>query len=57
MYFTQMALNPKDNTICCFVGKGLFRLVTISDSIWRQYGFQKADNLDFSTVCWLNGDR
>lgn len=52
-----MALNPKDNTICCFVGKGLFRLVTISDSIWRQYGFQKADNLDFSTVCWLNGDR
>eukprot|EP00102_Acyrthosiphon_pisum_P002329 XP_001943650.2 PREDICTED: cilia- and flagella-associated protein 57-like [Acyrthosiphon pisum] len=53
----DMALNPSDNTICCFVGKGLFRLVTISDSIWRQYGFQKADNLDFSTVCWLNGDR
>ncbi|KAF0763554.1 cilia- and flagella-associated protein 57 [Aphis craccivora] len=53
----MMALNPSDNTICCFVGKGLFRLVTISDSIWRQYGFQKADNLDFSSVCWLNGDR
>ncbi|XP_050424212.1 cilia- and flagella-associated protein 57-like [Adelges cooleyi] len=54
---TDMALNPNDNTIACFVGKGLFRLMTITDSVWRQYGFQKADNLDFTSVCWLNGDR
>ncbi|XP_050525213.1 cilia- and flagella-associated protein 57-like isoform X2 [Daktulosphaira vitifoliae] len=54
---TDMSLNPTDNTISCFVGKGLFRLMTITDSVWRQYGFQKAENLDLTSVCWLNGDR
>ncbi|XP_050439079.1 cilia- and flagella-associated protein 57-like [Adelges cooleyi] len=52
-----MALNPSDNTIICFVGNGLFRLMTISESVWRQYGFQNSKNIHFTSVCWMNGDR
>lgn len=55
--FSQMAINPKDATIAVFVGLGLFRLVSMSENVWRQYGFQKAQNFSILSVCWLTDDR
>lgn len=52
-----MALNPTDTSICSFVGKGLFRLMTKSDTGWAQYGFREADGIEFTCVSWLCGDR
>jgi len=55
--FSQMALNPIDTAICCFVGKELFRLMTKAETDWQQYGFREADGIHFTCVCWLCGDR
>ncbi len=52
-----MAINPKDATIAVFVGVNLFRLVSMSENVWRQYGFQKAQNFSILSVCWLTDDR
>lgn len=52
-----MAVNPKDATIAVFVGVSLFRLVSMSENVWRQYGFQKAQNFCILSVCWLTDDR
>lgn len=52
-----MAINPKDATIAVFVGINLFRLVSMSENVWRQYGFQKAQNFSILSVCWLTDDR
>ncbi|XP_050426704.1 cilia- and flagella-associated protein 57-like [Adelges cooleyi] len=54
---TDMALNPVDPRIVCFVGKGLFRLMVLGDLTWKQFGFQKADKFDITTACWVNGNR
>ncbi|XP_050527908.1 cilia- and flagella-associated protein 57-like [Daktulosphaira vitifoliae] len=53
----DMALNPSDSTIMCFVGSNLFRLMTITETVWKQYGFQTIKDVNFTSVCWLNGDR
>lgn len=52
-----MAFNPAKKDVCCFVGKDLFRSMTKSDLVWRQYGFQKANKREFSSVCWLDANR
>lgn len=50
----QMALNPNISGVCCFVGKGLFRLMKLGELVWRQSGFHKATKYEFTSVCWLN---
>jgi len=52
--FYQMALNPNINGVCCFVGKGLFRLMKLGELVWKQSGFHKATKYEFTCVCWLN---
>lgn len=39
------------------IGPGLFRLMSMQETVWRQYGFQKAEHLDISSACFLGGDR
>lgn len=41
----------------CVVGPGLFRLMNVTETVWRQYGFQKADVIPIQSVCWLSYDR
>ncbi|XP_075215374.1 testes of unusual size [Lycorma delicatula] len=53
----QVATNPTDNTVVSLVGPGIFRLLSVSDMVWRQYGFQKAENFPLTCVCWLTSDR
>lgn len=52
-----MVPNPTDPMVVVIVGPGLFRLLSVSDTVWRQYGFQKADKIPICCVCWLNSDR
>ncbi|XP_025202982.1 cilia- and flagella-associated protein 57-like [Melanaphis sacchari] len=54
---SDMALNPVNSGLCCFVGKGLFRSMVMGELVWKQYGFHKANKFNFSTVCWLNSER
>ncbi|XP_039288105.1 cilia- and flagella-associated protein 57 isoform X2 [Nilaparvata lugens] len=52
----QVAANPLDSCVVCVVGPGLFRLLASSEMAWRQWGFQKAENLPCCSCCWLAGD-
>lgn len=29
----------------------------MQETVWRQYGFQKAENYDIESCCFLTGDR
>nr|CAD7403161.1 unnamed protein product [Timema cristinae] len=53
----NVACNPSDSTVVCVVGPGLFRLLAMSDTVWRQYGYQKAEMLPITCVCWIAFDR
>ncbi|XP_054279032.1 cilia- and flagella-associated protein 57-like [Macrosteles quadrilineatus] len=54
---TQVCPNPTDGAVVVIVGPGLFRLMSVSDTVWRQYGFQKADKMPIKCVCWITPDR
>lgn len=53
----QVCPNPTDGAVVVIVGPGLFRLMSVSDTVWRQYGFQKADKMPIKCVCWITPDR
>ncbi|VVC42397.1 WD40/YVTN repeat-like-containing domain,WD40-repeat-containing domain [Cinara cedri] len=53
----DMVLNPGNNKLCCFVGKGLFRSMIMGEVVWKQYGFYKANKYNFTSACWLNDER
>ncbi|XP_058799790.1 cilia- and flagella-associated protein 57 [Phymastichus coffea] len=52
-----IACNPGDAGIIAVGGSGAFKLLTVSETLWRPYGFSKADNLVVSALDWLNADR
>ncbi|KAJ9581156.1 hypothetical protein L9F63_023661, partial [Diploptera punctata] len=54
---TQVACNPNDNSVLVLVGPQLFRLLSASEKIWRQYGWSKTESLNFTCVTWLSFDR
>lgn len=39
------------------VGLNVFRILTCLDTNWKQYGFNKAEQLNLTTVVWLSQDR
>ncbi|KAF6213166.1 hypothetical protein GE061_010881 [Apolygus lucorum] len=53
---TQLSCNPADRTILCITGYGLFRFVSWTDGQWVQYGFNSADKLNISDVCWVTDE-
>jgi hypothetical protein len=52
----QVACNPTDNCVLVIVGLRLFRLLSLSDNTWRQYGWSQADALNITSVAWLSFD-
>ncbi|XP_012285272.1 cilia- and flagella-associated protein 57 [Orussus abietinus] len=49
--------NPGDAGIIAMGGPYAFKFLTVSESVWRPYGFAKADNILVSSMTWLNTDR
>lgn len=54
---TSMSCNPNDTGIMALGGTFAFKFLTVSETLWRPYGFSKADNLIITTLTWLNTDR
>ncbi|KAK9497801.1 hypothetical protein O3M35_003723 [Rhynocoris fuscipes] len=52
----HICANPEDSTVIVLVGDGLYRQMNVTDTMWRQYGFQRAENIPLKTACWLNVD-
>lgn len=57
IFLFQVAAHPTDNTTCVLVGPGLFRLMMVTETVWRQFGWQKADQLQLSCVAYLTPER
>ncbi|XP_015123643.1 cilia- and flagella-associated protein 57 [Diachasma alloeum] len=53
----QISCNPGDIGLVALAGRFSFKFLTCSETIWRPYGFSKAENLLISSICWLNTDR
>lgn len=56
-YISLICCNPGDVGIVAVAGPHTFKLLTVSETVWRPYGFAKADNLLISSLVWLNTDR
>ncbi|XP_017883097.1 cilia- and flagella-associated protein 57 [Ceratina calcarata] len=52
-----IACNPSDIGVIALGGPCTFKFLTLSDTIWRPYGFSKADNILSCSMAWLNSDR
>ncbi|KOX70977.1 WD repeat-containing protein 65 [Melipona quadrifasciata] len=52
-----LACNPSDAGVLALGGLYTFKFLTLSDTIWRPYGFSKADNILTCSMTWLNSDR
>lgn len=53
----MLACNPTDATVVAVGGAYTFKFLTVSDTVWRPYGFAKAENLLVCSMAWLDGDR
>lgn len=52
-----IACNPAESAVMAFGGSYTFRFLTIAETVWRSYGFAKAENLLICSMTWLNADR
>ncbi|XP_016840844.1 cilia- and flagella-associated protein 57 [Nasonia vitripennis] len=52
-----ISCNPGDTGIIALGGKFAFKFLTVSETMWRPYGFSKAENLIITSLAWLNTDR
>lgn len=53
----QIACNPTDTTVVALVGDLLFRMLAITENVWRQYGYSKAENVYLRSAAWLSQER
>lgn len=54
---TLLSCNPGDVGIVALGGPYTFKFLTVSETVWRPYGFAKAENLFITTIAWLNIER
>lgn len=53
----QIVCNPNDSNLIALIGDGLIRILACTDFTWRQYGYSKGDQWNFSSAAWLSQDR
>ncbi|XP_068626911.1 cilia- and flagella-associated protein 57 isoform X2 [Battus philenor] len=49
--------NPADATLVVISGPYTFRIMNVSETVWRQWGWCKAENINITSCMWLNPDR
>ncbi|KAM0726478.1 Cilia and flagella-associated protein 57 [Formica fusca] len=52
-----LACNPTDSAVVAVGGPYNFKFLTVSETVWRPYGFTKGENLLVCSMTWLDGDR
>ena len=50
---TQVSFHPKDRSVVCIVGQGIFKMCRLTEGVLKQFGFQKAEH--HSMIChdWI----
>ncbi|KAL0279051.1 UNVERIFIED_CONTAM: hypothetical protein PYX00_000691 [Menopon gallinae] len=54
---SRVICSPGDNSNVVLIGNGLFRMMIMQETVWRQYGYQKAEHLNITSCCFLGVDR
>ncbi|XP_045769052.1 cilia- and flagella-associated protein 57 isoform X3 [Maniola jurtina] len=49
--------NPSDATLVVITGPYTFRIMNVAETVWRQWGWCKAENINITTCMWLTPDR
>ncbi|CAG4978626.1 unnamed protein product [Parnassius apollo] len=49
--------NPSDATLVVITGPYTFRIMNVSETVWRQWGWCKAENINITSCMWLTSDR
>ncbi|XP_073957164.1 cilia- and flagella-associated protein 57-like isoform X1 [Choristoneura fumiferana] len=49
--------NPSDATLVVITGPYTFRIMNVSETVWRQWGWCKAENINITSCMWLSPDR
>ncbi|KAF7265792.1 hypothetical protein GWI33_020867 [Rhynchophorus ferrugineus] len=53
----QVACNPNDGNQIAVVGDSVLRCLGCTDYTWRQFGYNKFDQVVYTSCCWLSQDR
>ncbi|KAJ2947907.1 hypothetical protein O0L34_g9698 [Tuta absoluta] len=54
---TSVQCNPSDATLIVVTGPYTFRIMNVIETVWRQWGWSKAENIVITTSMWLTQDR
>ncbi|XP_037969047.2 cilia- and flagella-associated protein 57 [Plutella xylostella] len=49
--------NPNDATLVVLTGPFTFRIMNVAETVWRQWGWCKAENMHITSCMWLTPDR
>ncbi|CAH0405353.1 unnamed protein product [Chilo suppressalis] len=49
--------NPSDATLVVITGPYTFRIMNVSETVWRQWGWCKSENINITSCMWLTADR
>ncbi|XP_039752116.1 cilia- and flagella-associated protein 57 [Pararge aegeria] len=49
--------NPSDATLVVITGPSTFRIMNVAETVWRQWGWCKAENINVTACMWLTPDR
>lgn len=52
-----MSCNPAETAIIALAGVYTFKFLTLTETLWRPYGFSKVENLFITSITWVNSDR
>lgn len=47
-----IAANPNDAGMIALCGDVVFRLMAVTENIWRQFGYSKSESINFTCVAW-----
>lgn len=54
---SHITCNPNDANLLALVGENLVRILACTDFSWRQFGYCKGDQWNFTSAAWLSQDR
>ncbi|XP_022907952.2 cilia- and flagella-associated protein 57 [Onthophagus taurus] len=53
----QICCNPNDPNLLILLGNQTYRMLASFENVWRQFGFAKAEGVNFTSGSWLSQDR
>ncbi|RZC27649.1 WD repeat-containing protein 65 [Asbolus verrucosus] len=56
-YVRHVCCNPNDANLLALAGDGVIKILACTEFAWRQFGYGKGDQYNFTSATWLSQDR